>query len=186
MLQKRLADKLEEAGAKSTLLCRKQTLYAQLEAIIARRPGPEAAEKVSARKTSLREHERIMDQMDAELRSRQSQVGEGKLELVRLADELKDAKKEFYEQKKRQEAQEAKRLLERAAGGESGSHEARPATATRTLHGREFQVLSSHSPTYPPSHVSHRILPFKIFRRHLLFLFTRPRHSNASLAAASI
>ena len=124
--------------------------------------------------------------MDAELRSRQSQVGEGKLELVRLADELKDAKKEFYEQKKRQEAQEAKRLLERAAGGESGSHEARPATATRTLHGREFQVLSSHSPTYPPSHVSHRILPFKIFRRHLLFLFTRPRHSNASLAAASI
>merc|ERR1719493_332782 len=101
-LQKRLIEKTEEAVEKDLLIQEKEKLYIELKNILARQPGPEVAEQLSAYQQTLKERTRQMKATAAELNLFQSRVNEYKYEMERLTRELADVKRKYYEQKKRE------------------------------------------------------------------------------------
>eukprot|EP01083_Nonionella_stella_P070115 187413_1 len=102
-LQKRLIIKTEEVVEKDLLIQEKEKLYVELKNILARQPGPEVAEQLSAYQQTLKEKTRQMKAMAAELNMFQAQVNEYKYELERLTRELQDAKRKFLEQKRKEQ-----------------------------------------------------------------------------------
>merc|ERR1712100_249044 len=103
MLQKRLIEKSEEVVDKDLLIHHKEKLYVELKAILARQPGPEVAEQLSIYQQSLISRTKQMEQMTAELSMSHTQVSEYKHEIDRISRELRDVKKKFFEQKKREQ-----------------------------------------------------------------------------------
>merc|ERR1711916_174839 len=81
----------------------KEKLYVELKNILARQPGPEVAEQLSVYQSSLRNKTRQMKSMASELNMYQAQVNEFKYEIERLARELSDVKKRYYEQKRKEQ-----------------------------------------------------------------------------------
>ncbi len=104
-LQKRLITKTEEAVEKDLLLKEKEKLYVELKGILARQPGPELAEQLSAYQQSLKEKTRQMKAMAAELNMHQAQLSEYRYEIERLSRELQDSKRKFYDQKRKDQLQ---------------------------------------------------------------------------------
>jgi len=125
ILQKRLIEKSEEVVDKELLIHHKEKLYVELKNILARQPGPEVAEQLSVYQQSLQEREKQMEQMGAELTLFHTQVGEYKYEIARITKELRDVKKKYYEQKKREQVLQESRRAERAPTAESLVQEAR-------------------------------------------------------------
>ena len=68
---------------------------------MARRPGPDVAEKLNFYKSDVIRKEKHIKAMTAELNMHQTQVHDFKNEIERLETELFDYKKRYFEQKKR-------------------------------------------------------------------------------------
>ena len=73
-LQRRLITKTEEVVEKDLLIGEKEKLYLELKSILARQPGPEAAEQLSLYQASLREKTKQMKALASELNMYQAQV----------------------------------------------------------------------------------------------------------------
>lgn len=112
MLQKRLIGKTEEVVEKELLLQEKEKLYVELKHILARQPGPEAAEQLQIYQQTLREKTKQLKALSSELNMYESQNQEYKYEIERLATELQNVKKKYLTQKrKEQESKEKERTL---------------------------------------------------------------------------
>ena len=125
MLQKRLIEKSEEVVDKDLLIHHKEKLYVELKNILARQPGPEVAEQLSLYQQSLKERGAQTEAMAQELSLSHAQVSEYKYEISRIGKELRETKKKFFEQKKREQAATTAKRAERAHLTEMLVHEAR-------------------------------------------------------------
>ena len=125
MLQKRLIEKSEEVVEKDLLIHHKEKLYVELKNILARQPGPEVAEQLSLYQQSLKERGAQTEAMAQELSLSHAQVSEYKYEISRIGKELRETKKKFFEQKKREQAATTAKRAERAHLTEMLVHEAR-------------------------------------------------------------
>ncbi|XP_023653651.1 cilia- and flagella-associated protein 58 [Paramormyrops kingsleyae] len=111
-LQKRLITKSEEVVEKELLLQEKEKLYVELKHILARRPGPEAAEQLQIYQQTLREKTKQLKALSSELSMYESQTQEYKCDMERLAHELQNVKKKYLIQKrKEQQSRENMRSL---------------------------------------------------------------------------
>nr|XP_060622997.1 cilia- and flagella-associated protein 58 [Anolis sagrei ordinatus] len=111
-LQKRLISKTEEVVEKELLLQEKEKLYVELKHILARQPGPEAAEQLQLYRYTLREKTKQLKVLSSELNMYESQSQEYKYEIERLANELLNVKKKYLTQRrKEQENKEKERVL---------------------------------------------------------------------------
>ncbi|KAG8545129.1 hypothetical protein GDO81_021360 [Engystomops pustulosus] len=90
----------------------KEKLYVELKHILARQPGPEAAEQLQIYQQTLREKTKQLKALSSELNMYESQSHEYKYEVERLASELQNLKKKYLTQKRReQQAREKERSL---------------------------------------------------------------------------
>ncbi|XP_077311214.1 cilia- and flagella-associated protein 58 [Lithobates pipiens] len=111
-LQKRLISKTEEVVEKELLLQEKEKLYVELKLILARQPGPEAAEQLQIYQQTLREKTKQLKALSSEVNMYESQSQEYKYEVERLANELQNVKKKYLAQKrKEQQAREKERSM---------------------------------------------------------------------------
>ncbi|KAM6443368.1 cilia- and flagella-associated protein 58 [Liasis olivaceus] len=111
-LQKRLISKTEEVVEKELLLQEKEKLYVELKHILARQPGPEAAEQLQLYRHTLREKTKQLKVLSSELNMYESQSQEYKYEIERLANELLNIKKKYLTQKRKEhENKEKERAL---------------------------------------------------------------------------
>ncbi|XP_026097840.1 cilia- and flagella-associated protein 58-like [Carassius auratus] len=93
----------------------KEKLYVELKHILARQPGPEAAEKLQLYQRTLREKTKQLKVLTAELNMHESQSEDYKYEIERLAHELQEVKKKYLAQKRKdQEHREKERNLTQA------------------------------------------------------------------------
>ncbi|XP_057188652.1 cilia- and flagella-associated protein 58 isoform X2 [Triplophysa rosa] len=114
-LQRRLISKTQDVVEKELLLQEKEKLYVELKHILARQPGPEAAEKLQVYQRTLREKTKHLKALTAELNMHESQSEEYKYENERLAHELQEVKKKYLAQKRKdQEFREKERSLAQA------------------------------------------------------------------------
>ncbi|CAB1344740.1 unnamed protein product [Coregonus sp. 'balchen'] len=111
-LQRRLITKSEEVVEKELLLQEKEKLYVELKHILARQPGPEAAEQLQIYQQTLRQKTKQLKALSSELNMYESQEQEYKYEIERLAHELQNIKKKYLTQKrKEQQCREKERSL---------------------------------------------------------------------------
>ncbi|XP_006630821.2 cilia- and flagella-associated protein 58 [Lepisosteus oculatus] len=111
-LQKRLITKTEEVVEKELLLQEKEKLYVELKHILARQPGPEAAEQLQIYQQTLRDKTKQLKALSSELNMYESQTQDYKYEIERLAHELQNVKKKYLTQKrKEQQSREKERSL---------------------------------------------------------------------------
>ncbi|KGL90495.1 Coiled-coil domain-containing protein 147, partial [Charadrius vociferus] len=111
-LQKQLISKTGEVIEKELLLQEKEKLYVELRHVLARQPGPEAAEQLQLYRHTLREKTKQLKVLSAELNMYESQSQEYKYEIERLANELLNVKKKYLAQKcKEQQAKEKEQFL---------------------------------------------------------------------------
>jgi len=125
MLQKRLIEKSEEVVDKELVIKHKEKLYVELKNILARQPGPEVAEQLSVYQQSLQERTKQMELMNSELEMSHTQASEYKFEIARITKELREVKKKFFEQKRREQAVTEMRRSDRAQPAELLVQEAR-------------------------------------------------------------
>lgn len=102
-LQKRLINKTEEVVEKDLAIKEKERMYLELKNILARQPGPEAAEQLSVYRSSLKEKTRQMKAMASELNMLHAQGNEYKYEIERLVRELNDMKRKYFETRRREQ-----------------------------------------------------------------------------------
>ncbi len=143
ILQKRLIEKSEEVVDKDLLLHRKEQLYKELKAILARQPGPEVLEQLGVYQLSLVERERQMDAMSSELLLFHAQAAEYKFEIGRVTKELREVKRKLFEQKKRESTERERLRAERVPTAQELVHEARSTLARFT--GGGFNLNQSAS-----------------------------------------
>ncbi|XP_034093538.1 LOW QUALITY PROTEIN: cilia- and flagella-associated protein 58-like [Gymnodraco acuticeps] len=98
-LQRRLIAKTQELEEHELLLQEKEKLYVELKHILARQPGPEAAEQLQQCQWILRERTKKLKALIAELRMVDSKMNEYKSENQRLANEMANIKKKYLSQK---------------------------------------------------------------------------------------
>ncbi|XP_072477797.1 cilia- and flagella-associated protein 58 isoform X4 [Notamacropus eugenii] len=110
-LQKRLISKTEEVVEKELLLQEKEKLYVELKHILARQPGPEAAEQLQLYRHTLREKTKQLKVLSSELNMYESQSHEYKYEIERLANELLNVKKKYLAQKRKEQNQKNKECI---------------------------------------------------------------------------
>ncbi|XP_074883074.1 cilia- and flagella-associated protein 58 [Buteo buteo] len=111
-LQKQLISKTGEVIEKELLLQEKEKLYVELKHVLARQPGPEAAEQLQLYRHTLREKTKQLKVLSSELNMYESQSQEYKYEIERLANELLNVKKKYLAQKrKEQQAKEKEQFL---------------------------------------------------------------------------
>ncbi|KAF5909199.1 cilia- and flagella-associated protein 58, partial [Clarias magur] len=103
-LQRRLITKTEEVVEKELLLQEKEKLYVELKHILARQPGPEAAEQLQIYQQTLKEKTKQLKALSSELNMCDSQAQEYKYEIERLAGELQNVKKKYFMQKRKEQA----------------------------------------------------------------------------------
>jgi chromosome segregation ATPase len=101
ILQKRLLQKSDEVVNRNALIRDLEHRQRELEQELARRPGPDVAEKLNFYKSDVIRKEKQIKAMTAELNMHQTQVHDFKNEIERLETELFDYKKRYFEQKKR-------------------------------------------------------------------------------------
>uniref|UniRef100_A0A3P8T3Q4 Cilia and flagella associated protein 58 n=1 Tax=Amphiprion percula TaxID=161767 RepID=A0A3P8T3Q4_AMPPE len=99
-LQKRLITKTQELEERELLLQEKEKLYVELKHILARQPGPEAAEQLQQCQWTIRDRTKKLKALIAELRMLDSKMNECKSENQRLVNELANIKKKYLSQKK--------------------------------------------------------------------------------------
>ncbi|OBS69543.1 hypothetical protein A6R68_01980 [Neotoma lepida] len=86
----------------------KEKLYVELKHILARQPGPEAAEQLQIYRHTLRERTKQLKVLSSELNMYESQSQEYKYEIERLGNELVTLKKKYLAQKRKELVQRNK------------------------------------------------------------------------------
>ena len=106
-LQRRLIAKTEEVEEKDFLIKEKEKLYVELKNILARQPGPEVAEHLTAYQDTLKDKTKQMKTMVKELKIYQAQVNEYKFEIERLTGQIQAMKRKWFDEqlKERRESQ---------------------------------------------------------------------------------
>ncbi|NXJ12492.1 CFA58 protein, partial [Odontophorus gujanensis] len=102
-LQKQLISKTGEVIEKELLLQEKEKLYVELKHVLARQPGPEAAEQLQLYRHTLRERTKQLKTLSSELNMYESQSQEYKYEIERLSNELLNVKKKYLAQKRKEQ-----------------------------------------------------------------------------------
>ncbi|NXI41847.1 CFA58 protein, partial [Galbula dea] len=102
-LQKQLISKTGEVIEKELLLQEKEKLYVELKYVLARQPGPEAAEQLQLYQHTLRQKTKQLKVLSSELNMYESQSQEYKHEIERLANELLNVKKKYLAQKRKEQ-----------------------------------------------------------------------------------
>ncbi|NWW91669.1 CFA58 protein, partial [Rhynochetos jubatus] len=102
-LQKRLISKTDEVIEKEMLLQEKEKLYVELQHVLARQPGPEAAEQLRLYRRALQEKTKQLKLLSSEMTVYISQRQEYKHEMERLANELLNVKKKLLAQKRKEQ-----------------------------------------------------------------------------------
>ncbi|NWZ35501.1 CFA58 protein, partial [Brachypodius atriceps] len=102
-LQKRLISKTGEVIEKEFLLQEKEKLYVELRHVLARQPGPEAAEQLQQYRNILREKTKQIKALSSELSMCETQSKEYKHEIERLNNELLEVKKKYLTQKRKEQ-----------------------------------------------------------------------------------
>ncbi|NWX82789.1 CFA58 protein, partial [Nothoprocta ornata] len=102
-LQRQLISKTGEVIEKELLLQEKEKLYVELKHVLARQPGPEAAEQLQLYRHTLREKTKQLKVLSSELNMYESQSQEYKYEIERLANELLNVKKKYLAQKRKEQ-----------------------------------------------------------------------------------
>ena len=113
-------------------LSEKEKLYVELKNILARQPGPEVAEQLSVYQQNLKEKTRQMKAMASQLNMYQAQANEFKYEIERLLQELNDAKRKYYEQKRREQLAKEMADDDRALGKLQAQQQLQVAQASST------------------------------------------------------
>jgi FtsZ-binding cell division protein ZapB len=101
-LQKRLIAKTEETVEKEMILQQKEKEYLELKSVLARQPGPEVAEQLQVYQQAVKEKTRQLQSMASELNMFQAESTEYKYEIERLARELQDTKKRYFDTKRKE------------------------------------------------------------------------------------
>lgn len=99
-LQRRLVQKTEEVAEKELLIQEREKQYVELKELLSRQPGPEMAEQIALYQETLKDKNRQMRAMASELNMFETQVAEYKFEMERLAHELQDIKKKYFDIKR--------------------------------------------------------------------------------------
>ncbi|NXY29473.1 CFA58 protein, partial [Pomatorhinus ruficollis] len=107
-LQKRLISKTGEVIEKEFLLQEKEKLYVELRHVLARQPGPEAAEQLQQFRNVLREKTKQIKALSSELSMCETQSKEYKQEIERLNNELLEVKKKYLSQKRKEQQKKEK------------------------------------------------------------------------------
>ncbi|NWX27226.1 CFA58 protein, partial [Notiomystis cincta] len=107
-LQKRLISKTGEVIEKEFLLQEKEKLYVELRHVLARQPGPEAAEQLQQYRSILREKMKQIKVLSSELSMCETQSKEYKHEIERLNNELLEMKKKYLSQKRKEQQKKEK------------------------------------------------------------------------------
>ncbi|NWT10307.1 CFA58 protein, partial [Vireo altiloquus] len=107
-LQKRLITKTSEVIEKEFLLQEKEKLYVELRHVLARQPGPEAAEQLQQYRNILREKTKQIKVLSSELTMCETQSKEYKHEIERLNNELLEMKKKYLAQKRKEQQKKEK------------------------------------------------------------------------------
>ncbi|KFO32351.1 Coiled-coil domain-containing protein 147 [Fukomys damarensis] len=89
----------------------KEKLYVELKHILARQPGPEAAEQLQIYRYTLREKTKQLKVLSSELNMYESQSQEYKYEIEKLGNELMNVKKKYLAQKRKELIQKNKDKL---------------------------------------------------------------------------
>lgn len=100
ILQKRLLQKSDEVVYRNAIIRDLENRQLSLEQELARRPGPDVAEKLNFYKSDVIHKEKQIKAFTAELNMHQTQVHNFKNEIERLETELFDYKRRYFEQKK--------------------------------------------------------------------------------------
>ncbi|XP_071376274.1 cilia- and flagella-associated protein 58-like [Centroberyx affinis] len=111
-LQKRLISKSQEAVDNELLIQEKDKLYVEMKHILAQQPGLETAEQLQQCQWMLRERNKKMKALTAEMRMFQSNSKEYKNDNERLANELANTKKKYHSLKKQNSEQRTKAKVE--------------------------------------------------------------------------
>lgn len=102
-LQKRLIQKTEEIASKEFTIAEKETVYVELREILARQPGPEAAEQLHEFQRSLKCKTKQLKRLSAELNMTEASMASQNVEISKLNSDLRDYKAKYLELKKRQQ-----------------------------------------------------------------------------------
>ncbi|KAG5196013.1 hypothetical protein JEQ12_011649 [Ovis aries] len=94
----------------------KEKLYVELKHILARQPGPEAAEQLQIYRHTLREKTKQLKVLSSELNMYESQSQEYKYEIEKLTNELLNLKKKYLAQKRKEYIQKASCTVQEALG----------------------------------------------------------------------
>ncbi|MED6256281.1 hypothetical protein ATANTOWER_023240 [Ataeniobius toweri] len=111
-LQKRLIAKTQELEERELLLQEKEKLYVELKQILARRPGPEAAEQLQQCRWTIRDRTKKLQALMGELRMLDSKMNEYKSENQRMCSELANIKKKYLNQKRIYSEQRSRTTVE--------------------------------------------------------------------------
>ncbi|XP_009008499.1 cilia- and flagella-associated protein 58 [Callithrix jacchus] len=102
-LQKRLISKTEEVVEKELVLQEKEKLYVELKHVLARQPGPEAAEQLKLYQRMLYVKKKQLKVLSSELNMYEVQSKEYKHEVEKLTIELQNLKKKYLAQKRKEQ-----------------------------------------------------------------------------------
>ncbi|NXY43113.1 CFA58 protein, partial [Ceuthmochares aereus] len=102
-LQKQVIKRTDEVIEKKLLLQEKEKLYVELKRVLARQPGPEAAQQLYLYQCTLREKTKQLKVLSSELNMYKSESQEYKYEIERLAKELLNVKKKYLAQKRKEQ-----------------------------------------------------------------------------------
>ncbi|KOC62419.1 Coiled-coil domain-containing protein 147 [Habropoda laboriosa] len=101
ILQKRVLRMAADVIEKEKKIKDTEKLYMNLREILSRHPGPQVAISLSKTQKALRERGQKMKCMIAEMSMYEVQLGEYKLGMDRMSNEVSDLKKKYYTQKKK-------------------------------------------------------------------------------------
>ncbi|XP_060715833.1 cilia- and flagella-associated protein 58 [Tachysurus vachellii] len=102
-LQRRLIAKTKKVVEKEVLLKEKEKEYIELKHKLARMPGPEAAEKLWNTQQTLKKKNKQLIVLTVEVNMYKSQAKEYKKEIEQLDEELKNVKKKYFVQKRKEQ-----------------------------------------------------------------------------------
>uniref|UniRef100_A0A2K6CB52 Cilia and flagella associated protein 58 n=1 Tax=Macaca nemestrina TaxID=9545 RepID=A0A2K6CB52_MACNE len=97
----------EEISAKESAL-EKEKLYMELKHVLARQPGPEAAEQLKLYRRTLHDKKQQLKVLSSELNMYEVQSKEYKYEVEKLTNELQNLKKKYLAQKRKEQLQKNK------------------------------------------------------------------------------
>merc|ERR1712151_738081 len=128
-LQKRLIKKTEDVVAKDLEIQEKERLHKELTSILEKQPGPEVVEQLQIYQETFAAKMKQKQSMQSELRTYQSQVGDYRDEIDRLTRELHEAKKKYFDQKKKEQ------IMQDAQRGDTSVIHPRPVAQVRFTGG---------------------------------------------------